>query len=296
MSSPGRKPLADCSTAGEALAALAGLFREAEINDGLNDARLLVCAALGLSHLDLALRPDIAVDEAQMERIRSLAERRLGREPVTRILGARGFWSIDLDIHENVLDPRPDTEIVIEAALEALGSRRNDPLRLLDIGTGSGALIAALLTELPHATGHAIDISPDAASAARSNLHKLGLDERAVVWRQSWADDLPGTFDLVVSNPPYIETGAIAGLDAEVRDHDPHLALDGGADGLDAYRELAARHKAWLRPAGLMIVEIGSTQAHAVKLIFEAAGARMSTLHKDYAGHDRAMVLTATLV
>ena len=114
--------------------------------------------------------PKLRSTEAGMERLRSLAERRLRREPVTRILGARGFWSIDLDVHENVLDPRPDTEIVIEAALAALGSRRNEPLRLLDIGTGSGALIAALLTELPHATGYAIDISPDAASAARSNL------------------------------------------------------------------------------------------------------------------------------
>lgn len=296
MSGPTRKPLADCATAGETLAALAKLFREAGLSDGLSDARLLVCAVLGVTHLDLTLRPDGPVDEAQMERIHSLAERRLRREPVTRILGARGFWSIDLDVHENVLDPRPDTEIVIEAALAALGSRRNDPLRILDIGTGSGALIAALLTELPHATGYAIDISPDAASAARSNLHKLGLGERAVVLNQSWVDDLPGTFDLVVSNPPYIETGAIAGLDAEVRDHDPHLALDGGADGLDAYRELAARHAAWLRPDGLMVVEIGATQAETVKLSFEASGARMIALYKDYAGHDRAMVLASALV
>jgi release factor glutamine methyltransferase len=228
--------------------------------------------------------------------LRSFAERRLRREPVTRILGVRGFWSLDLEVHAGVLDPRPDSEIVVEAALAALGARRNRPLRVLDIGTGSGALMAALLTELPSATGCAIDVSSHAVAAARSNFAKLGLSERATVLRQSWTETLPGAFDLVVSNPPYIETGAIAGLDPEVRDHDPPLALDGGPDGLGAYRELAARRKSWLGPEGLMVVEIGASQAHGVRLAFEAEGARMVALHRDYAGRDRAMVIADALV
>lgn len=283
--------LADCATAAQSLAALERMLSASGIADSMADARLLVCAAFGMSKLDLALRPDSPVDAAQRERLNAMAQRRLRREPVTRILGARGFWSLDLDVHPNVLDPRPDTEIVIEASLEALGPRRGEPLRILDIGTGSGALMAALLTELPQATGWAIDISPDAVAAARGNLARLGLDHRAHVSLQGWADPLPHAFDLVVSNPPYIETAAIAALDPEVRNHDPHLALDGGPDGLDAYRELAARRKGWARPGGLMVVEIGASQAEAVKSLFEAAGARVMALHRDYAGLDRALVV-----
>ncbi|MBX9757191.1 MAG: peptide chain release factor N(5)-glutamine methyltransferase [Beijerinckiaceae bacterium] len=288
--------LADCATVTQCLSALERMFHASGITDGARDARLLVCAAFGLSHLDLALRPDAPLDAARLHRLDAMAQRRLRREPVTRILGARGFWSLDLDVHPNVLDPRPDTEIVIEASLKALGSRTREPLRILDIGTGSGALIAALLTELPQATGCAIDVSPHAVSAARANLAKLGLDGRAEVRLQSWADPLPQRFDLIVSNPPYIETAAIASLDREVRDHDPRLALDGGADGLDAYRELARRRQDWAAPGGLVVVEIGATQAASVKAMFEATGARMVCLHKDYAGLDRVLVFTHALV
>lgn len=291
MSDFADRSLADCATVAQSLAALERMLSASGIADSMADARLLVCAAFGMNKLDLALRPDAPVDAAQRDRLNAMAQRRLRREPVTRILGARGFWSLDLDVHPNVLDPRPDTEIVIEASLEALGPRRGEPLRILDIGTGSGALMAALLTELPQATGWAIDISPDAVAAARGNLTRLGLDHRTHVSLQGWADPLPHAFDLVVSNPPYIETAAIAALDPEVRNHDPHLALDGGPDGLDAYRELAARRKGWACPGGLMAVEIGASQAEAVKALFEAAGARVMALHRDYAGLDRALVV-----
>ena len=291
MTVPFGAPLADCRTAAQALAALERLFQEAALHDSNGDARRLLCAALEFNRLDLALRPDTLIDDAALERLRALAMRRLRREPVTRILGARGFWSIDLDVHENVLDPRPDTEIVVEAALEALGSRTGEPLRILDVGTGSGALIAAILSELPNAAGWGIDISPHAVAAARWNLSKLELGHRAKVLQQGWATPLALDFDLVVSNPPYIETAAIAGLDPEVRDYDPRLALDGGPDGLDAYRELAGRHKDWLKPGGVMVVEIGATQAQAVRALFEASGAHVRGLRQDYAGRDRALVL-----
>ena len=290
MNAPIHRKLAACSTVGQALTALAALFREAGLPDGAADARLLACAAFHMPRLDLTLRPDAHADEASLARLCAFADRRLRREPVTRILGTRGFWKLELDVHADVLDPRPDSEALIEACLAALESRRAERLHLLDVGTGSGALLAALLSELPNSRGWGIDLSASAVAAARSNINKLNLEERAVILNQSWADPLPTTFDLVVSNPPYIETDAISGLDPEVKDHDPHLALDGGADGLDAYRAIASRRKAWMRQGSLLALEIGSTQARQVAAIFEEAGMHLRALRQDYAGMDRVML------
>lgn len=280
----------DCVTISQSLGALNALLREAGIGDHQSDARRLACAAFGIAHIDLILRSDAKAGEAELSRLEAFAKRRLDHEPVTRILGTRGFWSFDLAVHQNVLDPRSDTEVVVEACLEALGARANEPLTILDVGTGSGALVAALLSECPQSHGWAIDLSPDAVTAATQNLEALGLSERVTVAHQSWMAPLPVQFDLVVSNPPYIETRAIADLDPEVRNFDPALALDGGADGLDAYRAIASNQDAWLKAEGLLAVEIGAAQAASVQAIFEAAGARLVQLRQDYAGRDRAMV------
>lgn len=287
MTASSHRNLTACSTVGQALTALAAMFREAGLPDGATDARLLACAAFRMTRLDLTLRPDARADEASLTRLCAFAESRLRREPVTRILGTRGFWNLELHVHANVLDPRPDSEALVEVCLEALEGRRAERLHVLDVGTGSGALLAALLSELPNSHGWGIDISASAAAAAHSNINKLGLEKRAAILNQSWAAPLPTTFDLVVSNPPYIETAAISGLDPEVRDHDPHLALDGGADGLDAYRAIARHRKAWMREGGLLALEIGSTQARQVGAIFKEAGMHLLALRQDYAGLDR---------
>jgi release factor glutamine methyltransferase len=287
---------ADCATVAQCLAVLNALLRAAGLDNAESDARSLVCAAFGIARLDLVLRPDANAGLVERTRLEGFAIRRLQREPVTRILGARGFWNIELAVRPNVLDPRPDTEVLVEACIDALGARVGEPLAILDVGTGSGALIAALLKECPYAHGWAIDVSADAVEAATANLAALGLASRATVWRQSWADALPTRFDLVVSNPPYIATGEIAHLDPEVRDFDPRLALDGGADGLDAYRAIAAHRRDWVKPGGLLAVEIGSSQAASVKAIFEGAGARLLELREDYGGRDRALVFGERLV
>lgn len=254
------------------------------------DARRLVCAALGVRELDLILNPEVQAGTGELARLEEFTRRRLAREPVTRILGSRGFWSLELSVCPGVLDPRPDTEVLVEACLATLGSRINEPINILDVGTGSGAIIAALLVECPLARGWAIDLSPEAAAAAGNNLARLGLAGRASVLCQSWSEPLPVRFDLVVSNPPYIPSSQIDGLDPEVREYDPMLALDGGEDGLEAYRSLAARCTAWLKEDGFLALEIGADQAKAVQPIFEKSGLRLIALRQDYAGRDRALV------
>ena len=284
---PGSAPsIADVLTTASAL------LQQAGIENHATDARRLVCAALGIANIDLILRPESIAQTKGLARLDEFMERRVNREPVTRIIGARGFWSFELAVHANVLDPRPDTEVLIEACLESLGARRNEPLAILDVGAGSGAIIAALLIECPQAQGWAIDASPEAVAATSSNLAALGLEDRVTVAQQSWADPISTRFDLVVSNPPYIESAAIASLDPEVREYDPMLALDGGPDGLDAYRAIARQSATWLKKDGLLALEIGSSQAASVKALFEVTGARMIQLRTDYAGRDRAMIWT----
>jgi len=284
--------LPPCATIAQAMDSLSALLKGAGIAEHHMDARLLVCAAFQIAHIDMVLRPDKAGGPGDLARLEAFAKRRLSREPVTRILGTRGFWSLDLAVRPNVLDPRPDTEVVVEACLDALGSRKGEPISILDLGTGSGAIIAALLSECPQARGTAVDLSADAVAAARRNLADLGLNDRGIVLHQSWTSPLHGPFDLVVSNPPYIETGALCSLDPEVREFDPPIALDGGLDGLDAYRAIAERIRDWLKPDGVLVLEIGAAQAAAVITIFASFGAKFLGLRQDYAGHDRALVWT----
>lgn len=269
---PSRDP-GGAMTIAQARRALAERLRKAGIETPDLDARVLVGAACGLDLTGLAREADRVLDNDTRARIADFAARRIKGEPVARILGRKEFWSLDLSLTPAALVPRPDTETIVAAALEALGAaRREQQWRIADIGTGSGAILLALLGELPHATGIGTDISDDALACARANATALGLDARATFERRDITEGLAGPFDLIVSNPPYIRSGEIDALPAEVRDHDPRLALDGGPDGLSFYRALAEAAPRLLAPGGWLIVETGFDQTEAVAALFAASG------------------------
>jgi release factor glutamine methyltransferase len=271
-------------------------FRAAGIDDPQADARILAAHALGLTRAQIISQGGRKLDQRETDAIAARATRRLAREPVSRILGAREFWGLDLAIDSSVLDPRPDTETVIEAALDWIATRhlKNEKLRILDIGVGSGALLLALLSELPAANGVATDKSFAALKLARSNARRLGFVERCAFVACNFTDALRGPFDLIVSNPPYIASGEIPGLAPEVRDHDPPIALDGGADGLAAYRAIASDALRLLAPRGRLVVELGQGQAENVSAIVCAAGLSIETpIHRDLGGVNRALCAAA---
>lgn len=277
-------------TAREAQAALTRALGAAGIEEPARDARLLLMAALDLSATDLVREPGRRLSERNAQRLADVAARRLAREPVSRIAGVRGFFGRDFHITPATLDPRPCTETVVEAALEVVAAEGwpGRPLRLLDVGTGSGALLVTLLAELPAATGVGTDISDAALAVAQANAVRLGVAGRAQFLNRRTLAGVEGPFDLLVSNPPYIPAGDIAGLDPEVRDFDPRAALDGGADGLDIYRALAADFSRCV-PDGWALLEVGAGQAEAVAgLLREAPGAAAEVRQwTDLGGHVR---------
>lgn len=275
----------------------AGLLREiaaalaaAGLETPEREARALLKAGLGLSDLDLLARAEMAVPDADAVRLRALAARRAAGEPLARLSGRREFWSLDFALAPETLVPRPETETLVEAAL-GLFPDRAAPLAILDLGTGSGALLAALLSEYANAFGVGVDLSHGAARQARENLARLGLGGRAAILVGRWAQALFGRFDLVVSNPPYIPTTDIAALEREVREHDPALALDGGPQGLDAYRALAQALPGLLRPGGRAVLELGIGQEADVAALLAAAGLPPDgPARPDLAGIARAIV------
>jgi len=278
------------TTRDEAIADIRKLLQARGVEGAARDARLILCAAAGLKAADLIRDPQAALDEPALARLSAITARRAAREPLSRILGRREFWSLDLAITPAALDPRADTETLVAAALAVFASRRGEALRMLDLGTGSGAILCALLQELPAASGIAVDLSPAAALVARANLAACGFARRSLVVVGSWGDCLAGSYDLIVSNPPYIATSEIPGLAPEVRDHDPHLALDGGADGLAAYRALALALARLLAPgSGRFFVEIGVGQAESVQRIFAEAGLKDLAALPDLSGRARAI-------
>ena len=271
--------------------ALSAEFRAGRIDSPELDARTLIGHALGLDHAGLAAAADRGLGSEEVDAIIALARRRLTREPVARIIGRKEFWSLQLLINSATLVPRPETETVVEAALEVIdgsGSRAR-ALRITDLGTGCGALLLALLSELPCASGVGTDASSGALAVARDNARRLGLPRASFVACDT-AAALRGPFDIIVSNPPYIATGDIAALAPEVRDFDPRLALDGGADGLDSYRVIAAAAPGLLAPGGALIVELGAGQAVPVAALFAAAGLAASPPRPDLSGVPRALV------
>jgi len=249
-------------------------LRAAGIDSPALDARLLLCEAAGLTHEALVARGREDLPPHAAERLSRYLARRLGGEPVSRIQGRREFYGRDFLIDAHTLDPRPDTETLVSAVLDLVArkGRTGSPLSVLDLGTGSGCILLTLLAELPEAQGLGTDIAPGALEIASRNASRLGLETRARFLGTSWFDGLEGRFDLIVSNPPYIARSEIGGLAAEVAAHDPMAALDGGADGLDAYRTIAARAGDFLSPGGHLLVEIGAGQAEAVVRLFHRSG------------------------
>ena len=283
------QPLQAGMTRGAALKALRTLLAEAGIDDGAADARLLLCAAEGVGRLDLIRAPELRLSEAALARLAPMAERRAAGEPVSRILSRREFWGLPLAISPDVLDPRADTETLVEAVVKEFAQARQAPLRILDLGAGSGAILCALLKEFSAATGVAVDLSAPAAAQARDNLAACGFAGRANVIVGCWGRAISGRFDIVVANPPYIASREIDGLAREVRDHDPILALDGGPDGLDAYRALGAQLASMLSADGRFFLEFGAGQADSVSAIL--AGHRLTerARYADLAGLTRVM-------
>lgn len=266
-------------------------LREAKNPTPELDAKLLLRAAGGLSAESLVLRAEEALPDEAAVRFEHYLERRLSGEPVSRILGLREFYGRDFALNAATLDPRPDTEVVVEAAL-ALFADRQPPARILDLGTGSGCLLVTLLAEFGGAKGIGLDLSQEALQLAQDNAERLGVRARADFVQGSWDVPLQGKFDLVVSNPPYIPSADIGGLAPEVREHDPVLALDGGADGLNAYRAIAATLNDRLAPDGVVIFEIGVSQDVAVIALLQEAGLGIDaerSIWRDLAGRSRAI-------
>ncbi len=274
--------------------ALAEQFRAAGIDSAETDARLLMAHALRLDRAELIANGERPLTDDETKAIEALAERRRRREPVARIFGSKEFWNLNLQVSPAVLLPRPETETVIEAALDLVAQLglRAQRLRILDIGTGSGALLLALLGELPNAAGVGTDISAAALAVARANAERCGLIGRAAFLACDMAAGVQGPFDLIVANPPYVARGEIATLAPEVRDYDPALALDGGADGLDGYRAIAAGVPALLAPDGRLIVELGAGQEAPVRALFSNAGLAVGAAREDLAGIPRALSAT----
>jgi release factor glutamine methyltransferase len=260
----------------------------------LPDRRSLAARLAGVAGETAHLEAKWLLAEAggDLQRLEAMAARRLAGEPLDRIFGHRGFWTLDLAVTPDVLSPRPDTETVVAAARDGLrqfvGSSQQ--IRILDLGTGSGAILLALLAECPGAVGLGVDISAQALAVARANAARNGLQDRAQFRRGGWEAALGERYDLVVSNPPYIPTADIATLDREVRDHDPHLALDGGVDGLDAYRAIAALLPRLLAPGGFAVLEIGFGQGEAVAALAATAGLAVVDVRPDLGGVPRAVV------
>jgi release factor glutamine methyltransferase len=249
------------------------------------DARLLLAHVLGQAPDSLRLS-SIEIASEAVGQFEALVMRRLEGEPVSRIVGRRAFWTLDLALSPDTLDPRPDTETLVEVALKKVGS--NQAL-VADLGTGTGAILLALLAERGELCGIGIDISPLACSTALANARAHGLERRALFVAANWADALSGSFDLVVSNPPYIATAEIGSLEREVRMFDPARALDGGQDGLGPYPLIAAEALRLLKPGGWLVLEIGETQAQAVSQILTRAGFATPELTKDLGGNDRVL-------
>jgi release factor glutamine methyltransferase len=261
-------------------------LKDAGIESPAIDARLMLEVAADVTRTEIITDPYRVLTQEQIDTLDNYLDRRIAREPISHILGRKGFWKIMLNVTPDVLTPRPDTETVVEAALREWPE--NEARNVLDLGVGSGAIILSILYERPAAKGLGIDVSEEALAVARENAANLGLGGRLALLRGDWTAGLgESSFDMVVSNPPYIPTEHIDTLEPEVRDHEPRLALDGGADGLDAYRILAPEILRVLKPGCRFLVEIGHDQSDAVEPLFIAAGAVEVATLKDLSDRRR---------
>jgi release factor glutamine methyltransferase len=282
----------DIQTRSDLFAKARAAFQAAFFPDAAFDARVLVAGLLGIEPQELVLRGDVTVDAEAIARIENGIARRLVHEPVHRILGAREFYGMELAMSPGTLEPRPDSEMLVNEVLASIRAQgwNEKPLRLLDLGTGTGAIMLGLLSELPQASGVATDISADAVETSVRNAATHGFSARYAGIVSNWLDDVDGVFDVIVSNPPYIASHVVTGLDEGVRGYDPIVALDGGADGLDAYRAIAARAMDHLVDKGILAVEIGYDQKSSVTDTFQAAGFALVRAVQDFGGQDRVLV------
>jgi release factor glutamine methyltransferase len=274
---------------GEALTRLRRAFGEAGLDSPSLDARILVMEALRIDAAALTTHPELPLGAEGANRLSRCAARRLAREPVARILGEREFWGLPFALSPETLVPRPETETVVRAALAHIHERRAPVI--LDLGTGTGCLLVSLLHERPDATGVGVDRAMDAVGTALRNALRNGVGSRSAFVRADWGAALQTRFDLIVSNPPYIPTGDIAGLDPEVREHDPWAALDGGADGLSAYRAIFADADRLLAPDGVAVVEFGIGQEADIRGAASTAKLRVVAVEQDLGRLPRVAVL-----
>lgn len=274
---------------GEALADAAGRLRAAGVEGPRAEARLLLEAAAGVPRERLLAAPDVFLEAEARAAFARMVERRAAREPLAYVLGRKEFYGREFRVVPGVLVPRPETETLVDAALAAFPDRAA-PLRVLDVGVGTGCLLLTVLAEFPNARGVGTDLGDALLSSAAANADWLGVADRVELRRTAWADGVEGPFDLVLSNPPYVPEAEIATLEPEVRDWEPRLALSGGPDGLDAYRALAPEIGRLLAPGGAALLEIGRGQEGALGPLFEAHGFVVSR-HRDLAGVVRCLEL-----
>jgi release factor glutamine methyltransferase len=274
---------------GTALSALIRALREEGIDSPEIDGRVLLCSALGIDYASLVRDPECPLGTGAL-RLSAFMARRLRREPVSRIIGHREFWQARFKIAQDVLDPRPETETLVESVLSCAARHPGKNWRVLDLGTGSGAILCSLLQSLPRSSGVGVDISSAACAVARDNLTALGLAARGLIVCGNWADALVGCYDFIVSNPPYVASGAIAGLEPEVRDHDPRLALDGGEDGLAAYRAIIPALPGLLAPGGVIALELGAGQHRSVVSLVREQFDSPVDVKLDLHGHERVIL------
>jgi release factor glutamine methyltransferase len=284
---------ADVKTVRSLLQVTSGYLDGKGVESAKLNAERLLADVLGLTRIELFMQHDRPVLGDELDRYRELVRRRAAGEPLQTILGETEFYSRTFKVEPGVFIPRPETERLVEiaASLLAPGDRSILEPRAVEIGCGTGIIAVSLALEVPRLAVWATDVNPQAAALARHNAHRHGVDQRVTVLGGSRFDPLParlkGGVDLLVSNPPYIRTADIEGLDIEVRGHDPHTALDGGPDGLVFYKALAAGLGAWVRPGGAVAFEIGDDQGEDVSRILAASGIAEVTVHQDYAGRDR---------
>jgi release factor glutamine methyltransferase len=276
-------------TLGSLLAEVAGGLAAAGFDEPRRRARRLAGAALDLDPAELLAHPQRAVAAPQERRLRWMLRRLIGGEPISRIAGRRAFWGLEFGLSADTLDPRPDSEAVVAAVLARI-PKLEARLRLLDLGTGTGCLLLALLSELPRASGVGVDIAAGAAATARLNAAALGLDRRARFFVGEWGRALDGRFAVIVANPPYIPSPTLADLPGAVRSYDPRRALDGGPDGLDAYRAIAADLPRLLRQDGIFAAEIGVGQGDAISALLSESGLAPEAIERDLAGIARCLV------
>lgn len=279
------------NTLGQLLAHVRLELRQAEIDSAELDARLLVQHYTGYTLTDFVTRSDVVVAKECIADVFAAVERRLTGEPVHRIIGEREFYGLNFKLNADTLEPRPDTEALIGLVLPFLQKQVAEKsfADLIDMGTGTGAVAITLLHEVEQARAVAVDIAPGALQAARINAREAGVSSRLAVLHSDWFEAVRGKYDLIVSNPPYIPAKIVLELDKGVQDFDPHRALDGGEDGLNFYRLLAAQGGDYLRDNGMIAVEIGAGQAPDIEVIFAEYGFHLTGVAEDLGGHKRAL-------